>query len=89
MQENSNHHYSTLSRNVLPSFKTQPGSLDSLGLQKERKSIIAILIIPLSVTKHRPSIWCHTGKEHHFCLMELTISTKQIDSFTVFKCSLK
>lgn len=36
-QENSNHRYSTLSRNVLPSFKTQPGSLDSLGLQKERK----------------------------------------------------
>lgn len=56
---------------------------------RKRKKIIAIWIISLSVAKHWPSIWCHTGREHHFCLRELTISIKQTDSFTVFKCSLK
>lgn len=79
----------TLSRNVLPSFKTQPGSLDSLGLRKERRKIIAIWTELLSVAKHRPSTWCHTGREHHFCLREVTVPIKQTDSFTVVKCSPK
>lgn len=59
------------------------------GCRKREKEMIAILILSLSVAKRRRCIWGRTGKEQHFCPRKLTISIKQTDSFTVFKCSLK